>query len=258
MIFATDLDRTLIYSSKFLNENNINKVTLIEKNEGKDISYISNMALKKLEEINQYLYVIPVTTRSINQFKRIDTFKYCEYAVTTNGGTILHYGEILDDWEKNILSILKKYKNKMNDMMSFLNNQSFITRESSLVDEKFIFTKTDNVDECEKVLNKKIDKDVWNFTIQSQKVYVIPKEITKSNAINYLKRRLNEKEVIAAGDGKMDKDLLDCSNIAILPKHGELYTKYNYEKDNLIIVDDGVFSADKIVEKIYEIFLRRK
>ena len=39
MIFATDLDRTIIYSPKFVNEENKNSVILIETLDGKEISY---------------------------------------------------------------------------------------------------------------------------------------------------------------------------------------------------------------------------
>lgn len=254
MIFATDLDRTMIYSPKFLNNENKNLVTLVETLDGKDISYMSNFSLKKLEEINSILYVVPVTTRSIEQFKRINTFKYCKYAITSNGGTILQNGEILEEWEQHILKIVDKQKNKMTEIMDFLSNQMYITREPCLVDGKFIFSKTDNIEECENILEKKLDKELWNYTIQSQKVYVIPKEITKSNAIKFLKEKLGEKDVIAAGDGKMDKDMLDIANIAILPKHGELFIKHKYKKDKLIFVDDGIFSSDRIIEKVYEIY----
>ena len=103
---------------------------------------------------------------------------------------------------------------------------------------------------CENELEKYIDKNMWNFTIQGQKVYIIPKEITKSNALNFLKKELKEETIIASGDGKMDKDLLEIANYAILPKHGELYTKYNYTKENLMYVDEGIFAADEIIKKV--------
>ena len=254
MIFATDLDRTMIYSSKFLNQENENKVTLVEVLEGKNISYMSNYALKELEEINKKVFVVPVTTRSIRQFTRIETFKYCEYAITSNGGTILHKSKILEDWENHINKILENYKDKMQGVMDNLNKQNVIIRDCTLVDGKFIFTKTDNVEECEKTLEQIIDKSIWNFTIQGQKVYVIPKEITKSNAIQFLKERLKQNRVIAAGDGKMDKDMLEIADIAILPKHGELFLKYKYNKEKLITVDDGIFSADEIIRQVKKIY----
>ena len=250
MIFATDLDRTIIYSSKFVNKEIIDKVTLIEEVDGKPISYISNYALKELENINKYINVIPVTTRSINQFKRINTFKYCKYAITTNGGTILYNGEILKEWDEYIKKILGKYKEKEAEIIELLKKHDFIIKEPNLIDDKFIFTKTNNVELCEKILEKKIDKDIWNFTIQSQKVYVIPKEITKSSAVEFLKNKLKEKIVIASGDGKLDKDMLEIAQIAILPKHGELYEKHKYYKDNCIIVDNGIFSADDIINNV--------
>ena len=149
MIFATDLDRTMIYSSKFLNSENEKYVTLVEKLDGKNISYMSKNALQNLEEMSKKIYVIPVTTRSISQFTRIETFKYCEYAITSNGGTIIYNGNILEEWEKHISKICENYKYKINDVMEMLIKQKFIIREPTLVDDTFIFTKTDDVKKCE-------------------------------------------------------------------------------------------------------------
>ena len=120
MIFATDLDRTIIYSPKFLNEKNKNSVILIETLDGKEISYISKFAFEELKKINKEIYVIPVTTRSINQFKRINTFEYCEYVITSNGGTILHNGIALGEWDDYIFNSLKEYNNKMKKIMDII------------------------------------------------------------------------------------------------------------------------------------------
>jgi len=250
MIFATDLDRTMIYSNKFVNKDNINKISVVETLDGKEISYMSNYAIKELEKLNKKIYVVPVTTRSVKQFTRINTFKYCEYAITTNGGTILHNGTVLETWENQILKIVKEYKEKMNDVMNVLKNQIFITREPSLIDEKFIFSKTDNIELCEKFLSENIDLGIWNYTIQSQKVYVIPKEITKSNALDYLRNLLNTKTVIAAGDGKMDRDMLEYADYAILPKHGELYKKEKFKKEKISLVDNGILSSNDIIKEV--------
>lgn len=113
------------------------------------------------------------------------------------------------------------------------------------------------MNECEKFLEENIDKNIWNYTIQSQKVYIIPKHITKSNAIKYLKDKLKQKKVIAAGDGKMDQDMLEMADYAILPMHGELYTIHNFTRDNLYYVDKGIFSADEIIKNV-RIFIKER
>lgn len=202
MIFATDLDRTMIYSKRMFDIEKIKNVTLVETLDGKDITYMSNYALKELEELNKQIYVIPTTTRSFEQFMRIKTFKYCKYAIVANGGTILYNGKVLKEWEEHISDILKNYTIEMENMKKFLNNQSVITREATLVDGKFVFTKTDDIEKCEKILEEKLDKKLWNYCFQGDKVYIIPKEVTKSNAINYLKNLLNEKILAVAGDRK--------------------------------------------------------
>lgn len=50
-------------------------------------------------------YFIPVTTRTIEQFQRITLFQneiIPEYAITSNGGNILHNGKQDVTWNKEI------------------------------------------------------------------------------------------------------------------------------------------------------------
>lgn len=56
----------------------------------------------------------------------------------------------------------------------------------------------------------------------------------------------------------MDKDMLDIADFAFTPKHGELYLKYNYKKDNLYLVSEGIFAADEIIDKVKEIFKKEE
>ena len=53
-------------------------------------------------------YFIPVTTRTIEQFQRITLFQneiIPEYAITSNGGNILHNGKQDVTWNKEIKRI---------------------------------------------------------------------------------------------------------------------------------------------------------
>lgn len=74
MIYASDLDRTLIFSHRFLDEHKYNKkIVLVEDKDGKEISYMSELAYNKLQEINNNkdITFIPTTTRSLEEYNRI-------------------------------------------------------------------------------------------------------------------------------------------------------------------------------------------
>ena len=49
---------------------------------------MTSKALRKLESLkmSSNLKVIPVTTRSVAQFKRVNPMQNCEFAITSNGG----------------------------------------------------------------------------------------------------------------------------------------------------------------------------
>lgn len=89
MIYASDLDRTLIYSLGAIGvPENTPGLIPAEIIEGKTRSYISQQALNQLMDLNTRIIFIPVTTRTIQQYKRINLFQETvipDYAVTSNG-----------------------------------------------------------------------------------------------------------------------------------------------------------------------------
>ena len=93
LIYATDLDRTLIFSKRFISENKSNTdKTVVERRENGDvISYMSNDVMVQLKEIdnNDSLTIVPVTTRSIKEYNRIELPIVPKYAILDTGGTIL-------------------------------------------------------------------------------------------------------------------------------------------------------------------------
>lgn len=101
--FASDLDRTLIYSHRMLEQYAYKGAyELIEVLDDRPLSYMSIETKASLQAIHQAGWFIPVTTRTTAQFERITLFQQeikPEYAVTTNGGCILHHGKPLEEWQ---------------------------------------------------------------------------------------------------------------------------------------------------------------
>ena len=81
MIFATDLDGTLIHSERHLTENETVKV--VEYKNRKPLSFMSAKAAKTFRELKQIpnLKIIPVTARTEEQFRRIEIIQDCHYAI---------------------------------------------------------------------------------------------------------------------------------------------------------------------------------
>lgn len=253
MIFATDLDKTMIFNKKYVNESIIDKVQLVETINQSPVSYMSKSAINKLKEVNKKIQVIPTTTRSLEEFYNVKTFEFCKYAIVSNGGIILEDNKIMQEWEEHINNILKDYKKDFENIINLLKESGITTSEPKVLDNIFVFSRIEDKENCIIFLNKIINKEKFNYCIQRKKLYIIPKEITKANAVNFLKKKLNSNYLIVAGDSIMDKDMLDIADLPIVPQHGELYKQYNYKKDNIFYTKEGIFTADDIIQKVCEV-----
>lgn len=101
MIYFSDLDRTLIYSNKFIGEEK-NEIC-IEILNGEEISYMSPKSIEYLRKILKHKKFIPTTTRSIEQYKRINFEEqdiHFEWSIVSNGGNILYKGEVVKEWNE--------------------------------------------------------------------------------------------------------------------------------------------------------------
>ena len=112
ILFACDLDNTLIHSHKHRRADDI----CIEIYEGREQSFISPRALDLLKKISEKILFIPVTTRSITQYRRIfwtEDFKP-RFAVVANGAYLLD-----GDKQENFLrEVSKPYETEINRQLA--------------------------------------------------------------------------------------------------------------------------------------------
>ncbi len=248
MIFASDLDQTLIYSINFLNKHYKNhtklreeSLTLIEYYNGEPLSYIHNEVINHIQEFDQIGYFIPVTTRTEEQYKRIEFFKFNirpTFAITTNGAKVLKNGEIDPEWENQI-------NLKLNSIS--LENERVIEIIQKIIPNKCIkkIRTAENVFtylvlyrdlfdvNLLPIIESKLGID-WNISLQGTKLYLMPQIVSKWNALEYVSSKLNHEKIIAAGDSLLDIPLLENSDLGVIPSHGEIYDrelhlKYGFE-----------------------------
>jgi len=245
-VFATDLDRTVIFSKRFLDQYKpTSKYHIAETKDGNVISYISDTVSENLAELSNSVDIVPVTSRSIEEYKRVNLGFTPKYAIVTSGGTILKDGKLLDSYEQYIKDKLdtELLKNVAMD----INCMYFVSRESKLVDGKYVFAKTDNPKECENEIIELMSKysDV-SFHIQGKKIYAIPNIFSKAVALRWLKHRNQYDKIVAMGDSELDINMLYIADYAVVPKHGELIER-NIVQDG-IISEAGIDSAMKAID----------
>lgn len=244
MIFATDLDNTMIFSHRTITENK-DMFHCVEHYQGREITYMTSSAIQKLKFLMKSILVIPATTRSLAQFNRVHLFQDTKYAIIDNGGMILHNGIIDPNWDSYVNTILKQYDfEKVYHIFATLPT---LISFPKIIDEKFIFAKVDNIDACKRVLKYELDAKIWQLSFQGKKVYAIPAEITKGNALKYISEYFltGNQTIIAAGDSNLDISMLEYSNYGIIPSGCELEALNKFIKTKT-----GINSADSILDLV--------
>jgi len=243
-IYASDLDQTLIYSRKWI-KGLENEVSIIEEKDGEIISYIHNNAKEELIELSNKNIFIPVTTRTLEQYNRIDfSFLCVKYAITTNGGYILENGKVNKEWQNKINSELSKYpsikdmKKKLKKLLKLDSVKKF-----RIADEMFFYIVVDEEmfeHELIKEYKKEFENNNWTIVDQGKKIYFMPKVLSKGNALKFLKERLGSKYVVSSGDSILDLSLKEVSNDFLIPGHSKI--------DTLSKIDEkGISSGYKLI-----------
>lgn len=213
-ILFADLDGTIIRSARTKRVGDI----VIEYKDGAEISCISEECAALLPKLN----FIPVTTRSVEQYKRISfPFGFSpKYAIIDNGGGLLVDGEVQPDHAKWAAGITHKCVGELARCRELLENDPDRSFEIRMVDGLFLFTKSDAPERTEERLGAPQDCE---FYCTGAKVYVIPRRLNKGEGAWRLLRRFNKDgsfsgRVICAGDSEMDIPLLNIADIAIFPE----------------------------------------
>lgn len=104
MLFASDLDRTLIYSKRFVEEMpHQEDITTVEQ--GVFTSYTTKQAAEMLRLISDQVLFVPCTTRIIEQYQRIQFFKNTvvpKYAIVSNGGNLIIDGVLDKNYQQEM------------------------------------------------------------------------------------------------------------------------------------------------------------
>ncbi|WCF08364.1 HAD family hydrolase [Paenibacillus thiaminolyticus] len=231
VIFASDLDRTLIYSKNSMGESIArDELVPVEFHNGNYISFMSKQALDILIELNDLFPFVPVTTRTIEQYQRVfylsDVLKP-KYAITSNGGNILVEGSPDKEWRSLIQSELRNSVShlEVKAMYDELSSPEWALR-GRLCDDLFYTMIIDRERMPESIvefLRNQLLGLGWTVSIQGRKLYLVPDCVNKGNAIRHLKERLGSSYIAASGDSLLDESLLLAADYAIAPRHGELY-----------------------------------
>lgn len=239
-IFCTDLDNTLIYSYKHdIGEWKRN----VEIYQGREISFITEREYKLLNDIKKKILIIPTTTRTSEQYERIDLgIGTVPYALTCNGGILLENGIENREWYQESRELVRQSEEAMERALALLEVDKRRTFELRFIRDLFVFTKCDEPEMVVKNLQERLDCSLVDVFHNGIKVYVVPKTLSKGNAIQRIKRYLKATQIIAAGDSEFDVSMLNKADIAIAPK--SLNDKCSIKQDAIIMPEQNIFGEE--------------
>lgn len=264
MLFASDLDQTLIYSHKtFISKEIDEQIRPVERLDDRFISYMTHRALCKLSEVSKRVLFVPVTTRTKLQYQRINFLDYDithQYAVTSNGGTIFSEGVEDKDWSQLVLEGRDNClaARDLIDKFDEISHPSWVIKDSGkLADNLFYYC----LIEREKIPVTELaafkiwaSENNWELSVQGRKLYLVPLNVNKKAAIYYIQEKEGMSSVVAAGDSSLDLDMLKAADLALAPAHGELYSLYLQGTPGLEKIrftqKSGIEAAEEILESV--------
>lgn len=245
IIFNTDIDNTMIYSYK--HDIGQDKVCA-EVYQGREISFMTGNTVKLLKAVSEKVLIVPTTTRTTEQYERIDlgtgTIKY---ALTCNGGILLIDGKESPDWYRQSLKLISAAKTELKKSQKILEkdiNRSFEVRN---IRELFIFTKSSEPQKTVEMLKESTDENLVDIFCNGVKVYAVPKTLNKGAAVKRFRKFIGADKVIAAGDSEFDISMLNAADTAIAP---ERLSKFSALTDKAILVSDDRTFSEEILKYI--------
>jgi hydroxymethylpyrimidine pyrophosphatase-like HAD family hydrolase len=212
ILLACDLDNTLISNRPQ------NGYVPVEYSGERVVTYAATQTLEIIANLDRGLFLVPATSRSIEQYKRIKLFheNLPAYAVVSGGGVILKDGEIDRKWELYRKNAVDSVRDEVERLLRLLQDDPRVSRVE-IIDSSFIFAKSLVAPRV--VDGMKLSAVSCGVLSRNEKVYILPPGIDKGSALAEVRRRLSAACVVAAGDSDLDVPLLNQADYALVPSH---------------------------------------
>ncbi len=214
ILFACDMDNTLIHSSRLHKENDVN----VEVYDGREISFMSPRSIDLLNELlkSDKVDFLPVTTRSIAQFSRIQLPSEVDTALVCNGTILLKNGIPDEKWQETAVAETGKYLPEMEQLCKKY-EESGLFRTVKIVDGMFLFAARENRDGIEALAEKLSAETTLNLEVSGRKMYWFPPIANKGVSLKRYCEVFGYERVIAAGDSSIDYPMLNFVDTALVP-----------------------------------------
>ncbi|WP_210586729.1 HAD family hydrolase [Streptomyces sp. GESEQ-35] len=259
VLVASDLDRTLIYSTGALAltmpDPRAPRLLCVEVHESKPLSYMTETAAGLLTELGDAAVFVPTTTRTRKQYERINLPGPApRYAICANGGHLLVDGVSDPDWYAQVTARLADECASLAEVREHLMETAdpLWVRKHRIAEDLFAYLVVEREllpEDWVKELAVWAENRGWTVSLQGRKIYAVPKPLTKSAAMRELARRTGADLTLAAGDSLLDADLLLAADQGWRPGHGELADSGWSAPAITALPERGVLAGERILRE---------
>lgn len=216
MVLHADLDNTIIYSYRHdIGEQKRN----VELYQGREISFITEETYALLRELKEKLLIVPTSTRTVEQYQRIQLgIGSFPYALVCNGGVLLRDGRKDMAWYERSLRLIKESRAELQKAHRLLENDPRRSFELRFIEDLFLFTKCEDPGQVVEDLNHALRPQTVKVFHNGVKVYVVPVNLSKGKAVERFRQYVRGR-VFAAGDSAFDLSMLRAADVGLAP-HG--------------------------------------
>lgn len=276
---ASDMDRTVVWSKRAGGDVDglaSRTVKEVETHRGVPTSFVTPRAHDLLTELTATGRFVPVTTRTIEQYRRIRLpGPTPPLALCANGGRLLVDGVEDAAWTRRadalaadtssgepFASVWPWFAAACHDGSGAL--LDFISRVSP-VEELFVYAVAHDswpqawVDE----VGERVAQAGWTWSVQGRKVYAVPQGLSKGDGVAALRALVPERfagpdgagVLVTAGDSWLDASLLQVGDVAWTPRDSELH-RAGFTLPQLRVTDATGFAAgEELVEEFGRLLL---
>lgn len=254
VLVASDLDRTLIYSARALAlpEGSGTDLVCVEHHEGREVSYMTRRAAGLLARLAIAAEFVPATTRTTSQLARVRLpIPRPRYAVAANGGVLLVDGVPDRGWGDQVARAVAASSEPMDAVWRDLSRIAGAHPGCRLyqAERLFCYGVLPDADTARRLagdLPTWAEAAGWRVDRQGRKVYVLPRQLTKSSAVAEVARRAGATRTFAAGDSVLDVGMLGWADAGIQPAHAAL-APVRAGTGNAVTKSVGVCAGEEIL-----------
>lgn len=251
VVFHSDLDNTLIYSYK--HDIGSDK-KCVEVYQNREVSYMTKKSYDLLKTVKDKVVLVPTTTRTREQYERIDLgIGVPRLALVCNGGVLLTDGCEDRDWYEESVNLVLDCRNELEKSEQYLETDHYRNFEVRNIRGLFVFTKSEAPEQTMAGLKAILNLSLVDVFRNGVKIYVVPKKMSKGMAVQRLRKRIEAELVIAAGDSGFDISMLHTADLGIVPPELGISS---WKGNRVIRAEERKIYSDWLLEYIVKDLLR--